>query len=412
MRQFILILILIGLCLCAVPVAAATPGSTTDIVFSCTESSSSCNAEGANIYINDEYRGTISGGEFVIPYHEGFSLYKITSDGYFDKSGTIAEPAPGQTGDITIDATLTQKPTGTGKGWLKVSSNVNGATVAFNGVTQGTITGSTESFEVSTTGTPYTSFTVSKNGYQTYTRTISRMPTDGETVELYATLNIVTTAPTTATTLIGGSNGFYQVTCNVNGASVYFDSNYQGMISDGSLTVPVYLTGTPYKIYRVEKSGYVTVNGTMPTLPAQDKTRIFTVTLIPSNTIVPTTVPETIVQPLGSGKGYLAFHTNVDGARVTIGEFMAGVTRSDGQLTVPVATTGTPFSVFTVTKTGYTPATGTVPRQPAEGETVDIYVTLTPEQPTPVPTTQSPVSLPVIALGILGACLVVRIRRA
>lgn len=413
MRRFLLILILTGLVFCAGPAAAATPGSSADIVFKCTGSltSSACNADGASVYINDEYRGSISSGEFTIPYQDGFTLYKITRDGYYDKTGSIAEPAPGQTGDITIDATLTQKPTGSGKGWLRVNANVNGGTVFFNGQSQGTMSGSTQSFEVSTTGTPYTSFSVSKNGHQTYSGTIARMPSDGETVDLYATLDpVTTTVPTTAAPPIGGDQGWFLVSCNVNGASVYFDSAYKGATANGQLSVPVYSTGTPYSTYRVEKSGYVTATGTMPASPAKGQTVTIPVSLVPVVTAAPT-VPATTIEPPGSGKGYLAFHTNVDGATVTIGSFMAGVTKSDGLLTVPVSPTGTPYSEFVVTKTGYTTATGTVPRQPAAGETVDIYVTLSPAQPSPAPTTQSPLPPVLIAFAVLGAVLIAGARR-
>jgi hypothetical protein len=242
------------------------------------------------------------------------------------------------------------------------------------------------------------------------------MPSDGQTVSLYATLNPVptaqTTVPTTSTTLIGGDQGWYKVTCNVNGASVYIDNTYKGTISGGSLSIPVYSTGTPYSTYRVEKSGYVTATGRVPSSPAKGQTVTFHVALTQSGTAAPTTVATTVASPLGSGKGYLAFHTNVDGATVTIGTFMAGITKSDGLLTVPVSTTGTPFEAFTVTKSGYATATGTVPRQPAQGETVDIYVTLTAEQPTPVPTTQqSPLPLFIILGSIAGAALLAGVRR-
>jgi len=405
-KYFILGLLLVMLCLGAGPVSASAPAGGLGWL------TINCNTDGASVYLDDTYKGTISGGSLDIADGTSASSYRITKDGYYDATGEI-NYVPGGDANLEITVTLSPKPVGSGKGWINVYCNVNGAIVAFDGVTKGKISGGVYSQEVSTTGSPYTSYTVSKSGYDTYYGTVSTMPTEDETLSLYATLNpVATTVPTTSPTLIGGATGFYQVTCNVNGASVYFDSNYQGAISSGSLTVPVYLTGTPYKTYRVEKSGYVTATGTMPTLPAQDKTKTFTVTLSPSSTIAPTTIPTTIVQPLGSGKGYLAFHTNVDGATVTIGSFMAGVTKSDGLLTVPVATTGTPFSEFTVTKAGYTTATGTVPRQPAEGETVDIYVTMTAEQPTPVPTTQSPVPLPIIVLGILGAFLIVRVRNA
>ena len=401
MKYFVLGLLLVAFCLGAGPVSASAPAGGSGWL------TINCNTDGASVYLDDTYKGTISGGSLDIADGAYASTYKVTKDGYYDASGSV-NYVPGSDVNLEITVTLTPKPVGSGKGWINVYCNVDGASVAFDGVTKGKISGGVYSLEVSTTGTPYTSYTVSKNGYTTYYGTVSSMPTQDETISLYSTLNPdVTTSPT----LIGGSTGFYQVTCNVNGASVYFDTTYKGMISDGSLTVPVYLTGTPYKTYRVEKSGYETVTGTMPTLPAQDTTKTIAVTLIPTSTFEPTPVPTTIAQPLGSGKGYLAFHTNVDGATVTIGSFMAGVTRSDGLLTVPVATTGTPFEEFTIVKTGYATATGTVPRQPAEGETVDIYVTLT-EEPAPVPTTQSPVPLPVIVLGILGAGLMVRIRRA
>ena len=107
---------------------------------------------------------------------------------------------------------------------------------------------------------------------------------------------------------------------------------------------------------------------------------------------------------------YIAIHANVDGATVTVGENTVGVIRN-GVLTIPVSTTGTPYSKFTVSKAGYATTTGTVPRQPVAGETVDIYVTLTAEQPAPAPTTQSPVSLPIIIAGIFGSVLILKTRR-
>ena len=73
-------------------------------------------------------------------------------------------------------------------------------------------------------------------------------------------------------------------------------------------------------------------------------------------------------------------------------------------LRVSVATTGTPYSEFTVSKPGFVTTTGIVPRQPSPGETVDIYVTLAEEQPTQIPT-ESPVPLPVIIAGLIGAVL-------
>ncbi len=407
-RVISVLCLIIGLCACIAPVAAVLPGGGISVIFQCTDAISSlaCNANDASVTINGISRGTILDGFFEIPYDDGFSKYIITKNGYYNAYGTIPAPSPGQTSDIIIDATLVQKPTGSGKGLIVVHSNVDGASVAFNGVTKGTISGGIFSQEVSTTGTPYTTYSVSKSGYVTYEGSISGMPASDQTVDLYATLNpVITTQPTTPIPPIGGDAGWYLVSCNVNGATVYFDSGNKGITTDGTLQVLVYLTGTPYKTYRVEKTGYVTASGIMPDAPAKGQTVPLRVTLYPVGT------PTTAVNPPGSDNGWIAIHANVEGATVTIGSKNMGVIRN-GVLTIPVATTGTPYSSFTVSKSGYTPTTGTVPRQPASGETVDIYVTLNQvPSTTPVPTTQSPVSVPAIIAGLTGGILLIAISR-
>ncbi|MFA6331983.1 MAG: PEGA domain-containing protein [Methanoregula sp.] len=395
MKYFTLGLLLAVLCCGAVPVLASAPaGGSGWLTINCDE-------DGALVYLDDTYKGVISEGYLNIADGVSASTYTVKKDGFYDASGEV-NYVPGGESNLEITVSLTPKPSGSTKGWINVYCNVDGASVAFDGVTKGTVSSGIYSQEVSTTGTPYSTFTVSRSGYETYTGSVSAMPSAGETISLYATLNPVAT---TSPTLIGGSNGFYEVTCNVNGASVYFDSSYQGKISSGTLTVPVYLSGTPYKTYRVEKSGYTTATGSMPSLPAKDKTVTFHVTLASATTQVQTVLTTaTTESPSGSGQGYIVIHSNVDGATVTIGSYQAGIIKN-GVLKVPVSTTGTPFSEFTVSKSGYATTTGTVPRQPSAGETVDIYVTLTEQQATPTPTQESPVSVPVIIAGLLGAAL-------
>ena len=369
--RFFLFLVMFGLCLVSVPVlATAPPGGEGYVTFN-------CNVDGAMVYLDGSPYGTISGGSLDVPHGNTYSSYTVTKSGYYDESGSISF-VPGGPANIEISVTLEQKPAGSGKGWLMISTNVAGTSVAFNGISQGTIPGTEKSFEVSTTGTPYTYFTVSKAGYVPYEGSIARMPADGETIPLYATLNPVpTTTPVTSGTPVGGDVGWYAIQGNVNGASVYFDSVYKGSINGGVLNVQIYSTGTPYRIYRVEKSGYVTATGTLPAAPANGQTVTIRVTLVPFNTLSPTAQPTTQVNPPGSGQGWIAIHANVDGATVTVGSNTVGTIRN-GVLTVPVATTGTPYSEFTVSKSGYATTKGTVPRQPAAGETVDIYVTLVP----------------------------------
>ena len=407
MRYVLPCLLVLAFCLYILPVtASAPPGGVGWLTIY-------CNEDGASVYLDNTLKGTISGGSLDIPDGAYATSYTVRKDGFYDTGGNI-NYVPGGDPNLEITVGLTAKPAGSGRGWFTVHSNVDGASVAFNGVTKGTISGGVFTLEVPTTGTPYTSYSVSKSGYVTYTESIG-MPSDGQTIDLYATLNPVpvtapTTVPTTAATPIGGDVGWYAVSSNVNGASVYFDSGYKGTISGGTLSVPVYSTGTPYTTYRVEKSGYVTATGPLPAAPAKGQTVTVRVTLSPVGTQAPTVLPTTTAAPPGSGQGYIAIHANVDGATVTVGSYTVG-TIQNGVLRVPVSTTGTPYSAFTVSEAGYTTTTGTVPRQPSVGETVDIYVTLTAEQTTAVPTTKSPVSPPIILTGILGAVLAFGARR-
>lgn len=69
--------------------------------------------------------------------------------------------------------------------------------------------------------------------------------------------------------VIGGDMGIYRIHANVEGARVSFDSDYKGEITNGILDVPVYVTGTPYKTYTVEKEGYKTYTGPINSVPAK-----------------------------------------------------------------------------------------------------------------------------------------------
>jgi hypothetical protein len=265
---------------------------------------------------------------------------------------------------------------GGAQGWYKVYCNVDGASVYFDGQYMGVITGGSLTVPVYSTGAPYSSYSVSKDGYTTYSGQISDYPTQGETVDLYATLNIIT--PTTVATPIGGAQGWYKVYCNVDGASVYFDGQYIGVITGGSLTVPVYSTGTPYSSYSVSKDGYTTYSGQISDYPTQGETVDLRATL---NIITPTTV----ATPIGGAQGWYKVYCNVDGASVYFdGQYMSVIT--GGSLTVPVYSTGTPYSSYSVSKDGYSTYTGKISDHPTQGETVDLYATLNSITPTTVAT--------------------------
>lgn len=68
---------------------------------------------------------------------------------------------------------------------------------------------------------------------------------------------------------IGGDMGTYRIHCNVDGAQVFFNGDFKGEIDQGILDVPVYVTGTPYRTFTIEKEGYKTYTGTITSVPGK-----------------------------------------------------------------------------------------------------------------------------------------------
>ena len=187
-------------------------------------------------------------------------------------------------------------PIGGDQGWYVVNCNVNGANVYFDGVLKGQIAQGTLTVPVYTTGTPYKTYSVQMEGYTTFNAPITQYPAQGEQVNLYATLNPV--APTTPPQPIGGDIGWYVVNCNVDGATVFFDTTNEGQIAQGTLTVQVYVTGTPFKTYSVQMPGYTTFNAPITQYPAKGEKVNLYATLNP----VPTAPPApTTKAPLSAG---------------------------------------------------------------------------------------------------------------
>ena len=88
--------------------------------------------------------------------------------------------------------------------------------------------------------------------------------------------------------MAGISDGI-QCNCNVDGATVYFDNVNEGQITQGTLTVQVYVTGTPFQTYSVQKNGYVPFTAQITQYPAKGQTVDLYATLNPEPTPVPTT---------------------------------------------------------------------------------------------------------------------------
>lgn len=191
------------------------------------------------------------------------------------------------------------RPTTVGgdQGWYEVMCNVDGATVYFNSQNVGQIQNGVLYVPVYSTGTPYTTYSVQMAGYTPYTGQINSVPGKGEFVTLYATLNPVATA--TPEQPIGGNVGWYVVNCNVDGATVFFDTTNVGQIAQGTLTVQVYVTGTPYKTYSVQMPGYTTFNAQITQYPAKGEKVNLYATLNPLPTAVPTTTATKAPLPAG-----------------------------------------------------------------------------------------------------------------
>ncbi|MDV2482230.1 hypothetical protein F8E02_09515 [Methanoculleus sp. Wushi-C6] len=162
-----------------------------------------------------------------------------------------------------------QPPVGGDNGWYAVNCNVDGAQVYFDNEYQGVIQGGVLYVPVYTTGAPYSTYRVEKDGYATYYSGVNSVPGKGEVFDLYATLNPTEPVPPT---LIGGDVGWYTVHSNVEGATVMFDNEVKGTISQSILSVQVYTTGTPYRTYTLTKDGYTTYTGSVDRYPAKGET--------------------------------------------------------------------------------------------------------------------------------------------
>ena len=200
---------------------------------------------------------------------------------------------------------------------------------------------------------------------------------------------------------IGGDQGWINVHCNVDGASVYFDGQYKGEIVQGIYTQAVYSTGTPYHSVSVEKAGYTTWSEELNTNPGMGETMDVYATINPEPTVVPTLI--------GGDVGYYIVYCNVDGADVYFNSDYKGQI-ANGELTVEVYTTGTPYTTYTVSKTGYTPFTAQITDYPEKGETVKLHATLVASEPTA--TQASPVSgfaiLGALVFGLVGFALIAK----
>lgn len=186
------------------------------------------------------------------------------------------------------------------------------------------------------------------------------------------------------------SAGVHTVTAGLSGyqeATQEFTLNAgedKGISLDLAPIVPTisFVTTVPVTIPVTQPITIPTTEPVTITIPTTEPVTITIPTTEP--TTPPTTEPVTITippTPIGGGKGWITTHCNVNGAMVTFDNQKAGCTVTDGQCTVEVAVTGTPFRTFTVQAPGYQTYNGQVTSWPSDGQTVDFYADLTPIPP-------------------------------
>ncbi|WP_084600695.1 PEGA domain-containing protein [Methanolacinia paynteri] len=174
---------------------------------------------------------------------------------------TTATPTPTtSTPTLTATPTRTVTPTPTpGIGWYLVRCNVDGASVYFDGNYMGLISGGSLTVEYKTDQTPYSTVRVSRSGYTTVTQSLPSPPGPSGTVDVYITLQAVSS-----------SSGTLNIYSSPSGGSVYIDKVYKG-------TTPFSISLSPgtYGV-QVDKSGYMTTSETVIISAGQTITRSYT----------------------------------------------------------------------------------------------------------------------------------------
>jgi PKD repeat protein len=259
---------------------------------------------------------------------------------------TIKQTATGAAGssvktvEVTVPAvaptpTITFPPIGGDQGWYTIHCNVDGATVTFDETSMGTIADGILKVQVYTTGTPFRTYTVQKDGYSTVSGAITTYPGKDQNVDITVTLTPGYTATpyngphTIPGTLqaedydLGGEGVAYHDTTAGNEGGVYRqdDVDIETLDTDGSpnigwiragewlaYTVNVGSAGTYDAGFRVASSHA----GSSVRVYLDDGTTPIATVNIPNTGDWPVfqTVPVPVTLPAGQHRLILAFPTD------------------------------------------------------------------------------------------------------
>ncbi|MDD1690458.1 MAG: PEGA domain-containing protein [Methanoregula sp.] len=196
------------------------------------------------------------------------------------------------TTEPTITITIEPTSVGGGKGYIDTYCNVDGASVYFDDSYQCMIAQGICTVGVSPTGHIQT-VSVKKTGYTTWSGSLTKMPADGEHVAVYATINPVSTPPTTVPPV---QTGTIYAQSNPAGAAIYLNGNFYGYspvtipnLAPGSYSMKASLNGyTPdtqvISVYAGQTATYYPVLQQSP--PAPRSTGTVSVSSNPSGALL------------------------------------------------------------------------------------------------------------------------------
>jgi hypothetical protein len=168
------------------------------------------------------------------------------------------------------------------------------------------------------------------------------------------------------TAQIGGDTGYFKITSNPSGATVYFDGSYKGTTPS---TFTVLVTGSPSHTIRVTKSGYYDWEQNYEGNPSEGETISVNADLV----FIPVTQPTTMI---GAGKGYYSISSVPSGGIV----YFDGSYKGTTPVTVQVASEGTPGHTVSISLSGYETWSTSLSGNPSDGQTIPVNAYMTPIQ--------------------------------
>jgi hypothetical protein len=293
--------VILILCLSAVLMAAIIPAA---MALGGTEGwiTVMCNVDGASVRFDNEYKGTISGGQLTVPvYTTGtpYSTVTVEMTGYNAYTGSITMPKADET--TTIYATLNPFPTPTpvNYGSIYVDSTPSGAEIYFNGNYRGLS-------PLTISGIWPGSYTIEaeKTGYQPYSTTTT--VSSGTRSNVFCPLTKLDTS------------GSLYVMSDPSRSSVYLDAVYKGSTP---ITLSNLASGT--HIVQLDHAGYYDWKSTVEVPNGGTKTVSATLNPMPT-----------------SGTGWIYISSSPGGATVTVDGNIVGQTPVSGSLKLNAVTTG------------------------------------------------------------------------